>query len=609
LYGLRTRGGRNERVRRPVARRLALSLALLFLSGTGAVVARPEPAVNAPGLPKTEIGNPDLAARLAVQHLSTADGKFGHHEYNQEDWPYIQFFSFYRTPEKLLPIHRKLLNVWIHQLSFEQQISLPREVPGSHGRLVWVDIRNYGWNRPAVQAVAEREPYFQEPWVNHEHAEFLRRAAYVRNSKKALRKQVFHAQAVVRGDWFMRETGESDRSPSYYDLLFAGFRFPKGQRVETRVKRVQVPEYFKEDEHWPGGVDPRDGKYYKPGNYKVEKVRYKWVDRYLDKENDVFVDFPKNVDQWDQAFGIDKIRDYAREVRRDSDFGGIVEGSADKPKEGSIVAGHNRLIVVREGPNGAAMRTFDVFETSGDRDYTEKLIFKNGRFVKGNGADAVFDAGELIYYLPNGGIAGFLIDGKGNRAEIAATKAANATHDKRNNPGVRNIMDCQMCHAPAGGFIMPPNFLREWKDIGGVLGFKSPEKRNRVDGFFDRWQGRVKGYRERYENLIAECTKDPAKPDDKGWTGSKFAEELQAFRDQYDDPLSKEDVLAEVGVPEKEYREMARLTGDYRPISVLKGKTIPRTTFEKDVFPKLQLIREMLVEERRREGEVDRKRR
>jgi hypothetical protein len=232
LYGLRTRGGRRarRRARKRVARHWAPFLVVLSLSWAGTAGARPEPAVNAPGIPPVTILNPDVSARLAVQHLSTADGKFGHHEYTQEDWPYIQFFSFYRTPEKLLPIHKKLLNVWVHQLSFEQQVSLPREVPGSQGRLVWVDIRNYGWNRPAVQAVAEREPYFQEPWVNHEHAEFLRRAAYARNSKKALRKKVFHAQGVMRGDWFMRETGESDRSPSYYDLLFARFRFPKGQR-------------------------------------------------------------------------------------------------------------------------------------------------------------------------------------------------------------------------------------------------------------------------------------------------------------------------------------------------------------------------------------------
>lgn len=575
---------------------------VLLLLGTSAGAQQGKPAVDAPGLPKTEIGNPDLAARLGVQHLSTSDGKFGHHEYSQEDWPYIQFFTFYRTPDNLLPIHKKLLNVWVNQLSFEQQVSLPRDVPGSQGRLVWVDIRNYGWNRAAVQTVAEREPYCQEPWVDHEHAEFLRRAAGVRNSKAALKRGVFHAQGVMRADWFIRETMESDRSPSYYDLLFASFRFPKGQRFETRVKRVQVPEYYKEDEDWDGGVDPRDGKYYQKGVYTVEKVRYRWVERRLDVENDVFVDFPKNVDQWDRAFGIDRIKDYSRDVRRDTDFGGIVEGSADKPKEGSIVTAHNRLIVVREGPNGAAMRTFDVFETSGDRDFTEKLIFKNGHFVKGDGADAVFDAGELIYYLPNGGIAGFLIDGKGNRAEIAATKAANATHDKRNNPGVRNNGDCFGCHSAAGGFIMPPNFLREWKEIGGVLGFKDPEKRNRVDGFFDRWQGRVKGYRERFENLIAECTKDPGKADDKGWTGAKFGEELMAFRNWYDDPLDIKDVLAEIGMPEKEYKRIAQLTGDYRPQAVLKGKTIPRRTWELDIYPKLQLILAAEVDKARREA-------
>jgi hypothetical protein len=246
------------------------------------------------------------------------------------------------------------------------------------------------------------------------------------------------------------------------------------------------------------------------------------------------------------------------------------------------------------------MRTFDVFETTGDRDYTEKLIFKRGRFVKGNGADAVFDAGELISYLPNGGFAGFLINGNGDRAEIAATKVANATNDPGLNPGVRNALDCFGCHAPNGGYIMPPNFLKDFEDLGGEARFADPERRNRVKGFFYRWQGRVKGYRERFENLVSECTAD--RPGEKGWTGAKVAEELMAFRKWYDEPLQLEDVLSEIGMPEKEYKRIAKLTGDYRPIAVLKGKTIPRRTWEVDVFKKLQLIREAEIDRTRREA-------
>lgn len=577
----------------------ALAALPAWTDGPVPQATEPPPAVDVPGVPRSEIPQIDLHARLAVQFLSTTK------EIAHCDWPYIQFFSFYRTPEKLLPIHTKLLNVWVHQLSFEQQISPLKEVPGSRGRLWWGDLRNYGWCRAAMQAVAEREPYSQEPWINHEHAEFLRRAAGTRNSAAALKKGIFHAQQIVRGDWFLRETMESDLSPSYYDLLFSRFRFPHGQRLKHITREETIPEDYTESEYWPGGVDPKNGKYYEPGTYKVKKTRLKTVTRTLDVEDDTFVDFPKNVAEWDRAFGVDKINQFARAQQIDLDFGGIVEGGADNPKEGSIVAGHNRLIVTKEGPLGAAMRTFDVFETTGDRDYSEKLIFKNGHFVKGDGADAVFDAGELIYYLPNGGFAGFLINGQGDRAEIAATKAANATHDKRNNPGVRNVGDCFMCHAPHDGYIMPPNFLKDFLDVGGDLRFQDPERLNRVKGFFFRWQGRVKGYRARFKDLVDETTADPPEPGkdrQPGWTGAKFAEELQEFRNWWDAPLSKEDVLAEIGIPEKEYRILARMSGDYRPQAVLKGKLIPRRTWQIDIYPKLQLLRQSLVDKRAREA-------
>jgi hypothetical protein len=569
-----------------VAAAAASLLAWVLLAGP----VRADPQVDAPGVPPVEILNPDVQARLAVQFLSTAEGEDGHHAFQACDFPYIKFFSFYGTPPERLPVDRLLLNWWLHQLSFEQARNLPREVPGSKGRLVWIDIRDYGWTPGACQAVFEREPYCTEPEaIGHEHAEFLRRAGGLVNSKQALRRDTFHNLGLVRADWFMRETAESDRSPSYYDLLFARFRFPEPvQRTITKVEREPYEVEIKED--WAGGVDPNDNKYYPPGKYTRKVTKYRDVERKLVvADTSPQRDFPQDINDWEKAFGIDLVKAFARDTKVDLDYGSIVDGGADFPKSGSMVSLHNRLIVSLEGPYGANMRTFDVFDTVGLRDFSEVLIFKGKRgFVKGSGAQAVFDAGELLSYLPNGGQAALLINGEGKRAEIAATKAANETTDHRMNPGVRNAGSCVICHASAGGFIVPQNIVRDFLDAGGDVRFRDREKRNRVKGFLEGWQKKVKGYQDPYLDLIAYCTKDGR---ENPWTGAQLAQNWQSLRDWYDDPVDFERAQAEVGVPKAVLERLCRKSTRFRTTGLVKGRAVPRRTWESDVYPDIQLIR------------------
>ena len=65
--------------------------------------------------------------------------------------------------------------------------------------------------------------------MDSETAILLRKAIEVDQDPKTL-----HAEAIVRADWFFRETMESVRSPSYYDLLFAN------QRLVTQIRREKA---------------------------------------------------------------------------------------------------------------------------------------------------------------------------------------------------------------------------------------------------------------------------------------------------------------------------------------------------------------------------------
>lgn len=495
------------------------------------------------------VPNPDAHVKLALGHRAAAVA--------ERDRPYVRYLSLYDVPAGDLWDYRRFLAWWCQQLSFERAVTLPEEVPGSGGRLVWVDLRWYGWNPAAWKAVARRDPFAREPWVFHRGAEELRRGAGY--AEEPLAKDGTRAVlGMVRASWFLRETLETRRSPSYYDLLFAKFRFPG--------------EWY----WWSGGAD-RQGQEFQAGWYTRERA-------------EKFVDFPKDVKDWEKAFGIDVIKTFGKETKVDLDFGAVVAGGRDHPGEGSIVALNNRLVVTMQGPFGATMRTFDVNQTSGDRDYSETLIFKGGKFVKGSGADAVFDAGELLAYLPNGGQAGLLIDGRGNRVEVAGGDVANDVFDKRMNQGVRNYGSCITCHAGAGGFIPPRDVEDADRKAGIKRKFKDKEQESRYRSFFSNWQKRIKGYAEPYEELVVESSIHPKDRQAKVWAGSDVAKMTGKVRDDYDSPVTAERGARELGVPEAAFKFLCSRSPKHRLNQLVQGRSIPAGVWEKDVCREAGLL-------------------
>jgi hypothetical protein len=236
---------------------------------------------------------------------------------------------------------------------------------------------------------------------------------------------------------------------------------------------------YSHEEDWPGGVDPKDGKYWKKGVYTVWNSVHR---ESLDWKDFTFKDFPKTQDELEERLGVDRVKAFARSTSTDIDGGAIVAGGRDDPQNGSIVALQNRLVVVLQGPLGPYMVTNDVARTSGLKDYSNSLIFAGKPFERGSGARAVRDAGEILFYLPNGGQGGILVNGQGDRVELAAQTIAQETTDKSMNIGVRTYGSCATCHAGGGGYVPPKDLYASWKAMGIKHKFYDPAQANRVEG-------------------------------------------------------------------------------------------------------------------------------
>jgi hypothetical protein len=507
---------------------------------------------------------------LVSRHMATLSGA---------DRPFVRYLSWYPTDATLLETRQRVLRWWIHQMSFSPGVSLPVEVAGSNGRLWAVDLRDYRWNAQGWRAMALREPFLREPLIPTEETEELRRAVGSKQDPKT-----FHAEIVVRADWFFRETVETDRSTAYYDLLYGRFRFGDGgvEKVKKTVKQKVTKE-------WPGGPDAKGIVHAKGTKYTVEED--------VEVEEDVkspagFRDFPKDEKDWEKAFGIDWTKTFSKETQIDLDYGAVTEGGKDLRSAGSIVALQNRLLVSLQGPFGGTMISYDVEETTGDRDYAEQ--FPDLPF-KVRDKTIVADASEMLAYLPNGGQAALLVNAQRKRVEFAGQKVAVDHADKRNeggkdilnmNIGVRTPGSCVICHGPASGYILPKNLLEEVLKKGIDLRIKDREVKNRTEQFYLRWEKRILPWREPYEALVEATTKDK---DGNPFTVIQLVKEFQEFRNDYDAPVNATRAAAELGVPVDLLKQVAARSTKLRPGQLVRDMEIPRRTFEVDVFRELVL--------------------
>ena len=619
-------------------------------------------AISIPGVPPVKVNNPDAAIRCAAAFVATnfdwedAKGNLvkGHHAFQEDQTCRIRFFSLWDVaPAEQAQTYSRLLGWWVNQMSFEAFPQIPRVVPGTDGRLLWFDLADYRWNSASWRAVAERELYLVEPLIDHENTEYLRRRLVAPLSDEAKkgrevaigqgrteRKLLLPAGVMVTATQFIRDTLETDRSDSYYDLLFSEFRFTDVVVEGGAYESKKVEKTRKETPVAP--LVPKTPKLYVAGenNFSVElkpglpfpegKTVFQWLDEkfvvweipkprpVVEEETVVtrrrslpqgkitakFVNFPKDEEDWEKAFGIDKVKAHMKERKIDLDFGAVVEGGQDNPKGGSIVALQNRLLVTVVGPYGAAMETYDVKQATGVKDFSESLIFAGGHFSPGEGAKAFRDAGELLAYLPNGGQAGLLVDGAGKRIEVAGGNIAEDTGSTTKRKDVRNVGSCIVCHAPDGGYIPPNDVIADGASKGIRVKFKDRLQENRVRGFFRDQKAKIAAFQQPYLELLEQTTrlaaKDPKGKPTPGWKGVQLAKEVEAFRKWYDSPLDLKTAAASLGMPEANLKKYLALSPLNRAQQLLKGRSVPRRVWEVDLAPNLSLIRQAEVDEAER---------
>lgn len=466
--------------------------------------------------------SPDAHARLVAQFLS---GR----AIPEDVKPFVGFLSWYNYADHPdLQTRLKIERFWINSLHFESALEFPREVPNSGGLLYWIDIRDYGWNREAWAAVAQREPYFREPAFSTATAETIRRAIGAKQNPKT-----FHVEAIVRADWFFRETVELDRSPAYHDLLFAKQRHPGG------------------------GTESKS--FYHRGGYSAALKRMAPAGRYQVKGQARFVDFPKTEADIEKVLGVDIIRKFISQTKINLQHGAVVEGAE---KEVSIVARQNRLIERTRGPVGYYYKTYDVKETTGRRDFSETL-----------NKDFEYDAGENLFRLPGGGQGGFLVNAQGTVLTVADNRFATDSSDVRLDARVRTYGSCAVCHQ--SGIIRPRNLVEEMLEAGVDIKFKNKKDGRDARAFFTAWDDELAHDQDGYAAFIKKTS---------GFTPGENARNLKAFRDAYDAPVDFREAAIECGVSEEEFLKVAAQSAKARILNLVQGISMPRKTWEVDGY-------------------------
>lgn len=146
---------------------------------------------------------------------------------------YAAYFTFYHLNKDPQAIKEGFLalSFWIHSLSNQGIIRLPQLVEGGNGTLFRVDIRDYGWDLQSWENVARQDPYFREPFINHEIYSSIR---------------LITGNILVRGDWFIDATStpvkqidNDEKTVLYYELIY-GKHIPKNREEFYKFWRIDV---------------------------------------------------------------------------------------------------------------------------------------------------------------------------------------------------------------------------------------------------------------------------------------------------------------------------------------------------------------------------------
>lgn len=529
------------------------------------------------------------------------------YEYIAQKYLYdIRFISFYAIDNDT-ELAYTIRETWFVMASASRASSFkpPREVPGSQGRLFYFKLDDYAWNAGAWEAVVNRAPFFREPDIEHRHAEFLRRTLGTIGDKD------FSIGFAVYGPWLVKDTSETQRSSTYYDLLFAQNRFVEEASAAT-VSTPSVPtssteaskterKKVKKTTYWPGGTDPRDGKYYAPGNYTEEVFEDVPVEsKPLIKQDEVkatprkgvkrfkFIDFPKTEVDLLKGIGADvAVKQIEAVVKNGVIFPNKLGSLVNRLEvdRGAIVAHaqsgvsyRNRFVWVFPIISGKFWKTFDVKDASGARNIVNRLF------------EFDYDASEVIWNNPNGSQAYMLFDGKGNRVEFADPDIV------KEEPGAyRNVIrtpeSCHNCHDQ--GINVPRNVIEKITlDMGARIDIKSREKdykeilNDRLKAFFLTRLGReIKQSQEVYKDFVKECT---------SYDSLEQSKQYRMVLRKYRADVTLEVAARERGLDLKKLLDIARYSPNYDLNALIKGTAIPRETWDAESYREHVLLEDAL---------------
>ncbi len=252
---------------------------------------------------------------------------------------------------------------------------------------------------------------------------------------------------------------------------FRGRGFPAKIWEELRFFDPYYHVQVRED--WPGGVDPKDGQFYKKGKYRTA-AQAPWLDRktMLQLVTATGSQAPILRADWffDQTavqFGRDGrgYYDFLALGKKEKDFQDLVGADGKKTEEqfaefgavikrSALVAVNNRHLrrqpaFNRDPRGGNYWYTID-FKTSTDKQNAVRIL--NGLNTKG-------DASEQIGRLSNGLGAFWLQDGKGNRQDVPPPDiAVNMLAGHPFQIQVHPPLTCIRCHETI--IIPPKDYIR-----------------------------------------------------------------------------------------------------------------------------------------------------
>lgn len=467
---------------------------------------------------------------------------------NPEDVPFQRYFSYHM----ILPEDRGDFNIlfrfWLNHMSGSRRIVKGQLIEG--GLILKIDIRDaVNWTRTAWEIVGNRDYIFRESWIPHRETEFIRRSAGVKQNPDTL------AAVVVMGAWqFFRDSIESNRVQTYYDLLYAAERHPDGDLlvpVGGVVGPPAPPQTItrKVPTDWEGGVWPGDGVNYPKGAFKYNKEVIEVVP---DKSNPFPVvgkpkggqkNFPETGAEFEKRWGGELDKDFLKQFGFDPRVGGIGLGKLTDPNKGSFVAMNDRAVRVTPSRlGGVVSRTFDVNKSEGERNHLENF----GQIALGK---IKADGSEILATLPNGAQAGLLCDGNDKRVELAPSTLAQVGDDfDKKYKDVRTHMSCIICHLPNGGFIPFNEQIRASIKAGVLLTSGERATDRQVEDFYLSWEKSVKSWQQPYKDFLEETTTEFVAGKPVAWDAKKLVEKLKKFRDTYDLGLNLDTASRDFGI-------------------------------------------------------------